>query len=125
MSRPLNFLHLTTFYPPYSFGGDAVQIVPAFACAGGERPSRGCGSLRGFLSPVAPGPTTDGICGAPERGAARTTQRLFKGLSPLLTQQTGQPWLKSKSIARGASVAAVRRDSFPQRLAARARGAGD
>ena len=26
MSRPLNFLHLTTFYPPYSFGGDAVQL---------------------------------------------------------------------------------------------------
>jgi glycosyltransferase involved in cell wall biosynthesis len=26
MSRPLNFLHLTTFYPPYSFGGDAIQI---------------------------------------------------------------------------------------------------
>ena len=26
MSRPLNFLHLTTFYPPYSFGGDAMYI---------------------------------------------------------------------------------------------------
>jgi hypothetical protein len=26
VSRPLNFLHLTTFYPPYSFGGDAVQL---------------------------------------------------------------------------------------------------
>lgn len=26
MSRPLNFLHLTTFYPPYSFGGDAIQV---------------------------------------------------------------------------------------------------
>lgn len=24
--RPLNFLHLTTFYPPYSFGGDAMYI---------------------------------------------------------------------------------------------------
>ena len=26
MNRPLNFLHLTTFYPPYSFGGDAMYI---------------------------------------------------------------------------------------------------
>jgi len=24
--RPLNFLHLTTFYPPYSFGGDAMYL---------------------------------------------------------------------------------------------------
>src|SRR4030095_4006061 len=24
--RPLRFLHLTTFYPPYSFGGDAMYI---------------------------------------------------------------------------------------------------
>ena len=24
--RPLNFLHLTTFYPPYGFGGDAMQL---------------------------------------------------------------------------------------------------
>ena len=23
---PLKFLHLTTFYPPYSFGGDAMYI---------------------------------------------------------------------------------------------------
>ncbi len=26
MNRPLNFLHLTTFYSPYSFGGDAMYI---------------------------------------------------------------------------------------------------
>jgi glycosyltransferase involved in cell wall biosynthesis len=26
MNRSLNFLHLTTFYPPYSFGGDAMYI---------------------------------------------------------------------------------------------------
>jgi len=26
VSRPLSFLHLTTFYPPYSFGGDAMYI---------------------------------------------------------------------------------------------------
>lgn len=26
MSRPLRFLYLTTFYPPYSFGGDAVYL---------------------------------------------------------------------------------------------------
>jgi hypothetical protein len=26
-SRPLNFLHLTTFYPPSSFGGDAIYAM--------------------------------------------------------------------------------------------------
>ena len=26
MPRPLNFLHLSTFYPPWSFGGDAIYI---------------------------------------------------------------------------------------------------
>src|SRR5512139_44704 len=26
IERPLNFLHLTTFYPPYSFGGDAMYL---------------------------------------------------------------------------------------------------
>ena len=26
MSRPLRFLHFTTFYPPYSFGGDAMYL---------------------------------------------------------------------------------------------------
>ena len=26
MSRPLNFLQLTTFYPPYHFGGDGMYV---------------------------------------------------------------------------------------------------
>ena len=26
MERPLNFLQFTTFYPPYSFGGDAMYV---------------------------------------------------------------------------------------------------
>jgi hypothetical protein len=26
MSRPLRFCMLTTFYPPYSFGGDGVYV---------------------------------------------------------------------------------------------------
>ena len=26
MNRPLSFLHVTTFYPPYSFGGDAAYV---------------------------------------------------------------------------------------------------
>src|SRR3954464_8975419 len=26
VDRPLNFLHFTTFYPPYHFGGDAMYI---------------------------------------------------------------------------------------------------
>ena len=26
MTRPLRFCFLTTFYPPYSFGGDAIDV---------------------------------------------------------------------------------------------------
>ena len=35
MSRPLNFLHLTTFYPPYSFGGDAMYLYRLSHALGG------------------------------------------------------------------------------------------
>ena len=38
-SRPLRFLHFTTFYPPYSFGGDAMylyRLCHALADAGHE-----------------------------------------------------------------------------------------
>ncbi len=51
----MNFLHLTTFYPPFSFGGDAMYIY---------RLAHGFGAL-----------------------------------SPLLTQQTGRPFLKMGRIA--------------------------
>ena len=39
MSRPLRFLHVTTFYPPFHFGGDAMgieRLVAALARRGHE-----------------------------------------------------------------------------------------
>lgn len=97
MNRPLNFLHLTTFYPPYSFGGDAVQLyrlAHALADAGHHVDVVHCVDSYHMFHPGAP-PVP-----YPEHpGVVRHELRSgFKALSPLVTQQTGRPWLKQKTI---------------------------
>jgi glycosyltransferase involved in cell wall biosynthesis len=90
---------VTTFYPPYHFGGDATYVqalsrvlvdegheVEVIHCVDAYRLKQ-----RGPLPPVLG--TDDGI----------TVHRLesrFGLLSPLLTQQTGHPGLKSRSVHR-------------------------
>ena len=97
--RPLKFCMITTFYPPQNFGGDGIFIhrlsnelakaghsvdvihdVDAYRSLG--RPGR------------APGRAP------PERHAPSRSRSRAGILSPLLTQQTGAPWLKRKKIAR-------------------------
>jgi glycosyltransferase involved in cell wall biosynthesis len=98
MSRPLNFLHLTTFYPPYSFGGDAVQLYRlshALGDAGHHVDVIHCVDSYHLLHPGEPAIQ---YAGHPNV----VTHQLRSGLhsiSPLLTQQTGRPWLKGKKIA--------------------------
>jgi glycosyltransferase involved in cell wall biosynthesis len=97
MSRPLNFLHLTTFYPPYSFGGDALQIYRlshALADLGHRVDVVHCVDAYRLLHP-APPPLE-----YPEHpGVVRHELRSpFTWLSPLLTQQTGRMILKRRSI---------------------------
>ena len=97
MSRPLNFLHLTTFYPPYSFGGDAMYIyrlAHVLGDAGHNVDVVHCADSYHMLHP-----------GEPEIQFADhpnvKTHRLstgYKWLSPLLTQQTGRLVLKQKPI---------------------------
>ena len=97
--RPLNFLHLTTFYPPFSFGGDAIQIyrlAHALGDLGHSVDVVHCEDSYRLLHagdpPVAfpdhPNVTRHGL------------RSKFGNLSPLLTQQTGRPWLKNDSISR-------------------------
>lgn len=97
MSRPLNFLHITTFYPPYSFGGDAMYIYRlshALAEAGHKVDVIQCVDAYHMLHP---GPPPIGFAEHPN--VKRHELRSGMGvLSPLLTQQTGRPWLKSKTI---------------------------
>src|SRR5262249_17800651 len=97
--RPLKFCMLTTFYPPYHFGGDAIGI---------QRLARGL-VRRGHKVTVihdvdaynllhrgpepSPEPEPEGL----------TVQRLKSGLgrlSPLLTQQTGRPIVNGRRIRR-------------------------
>ena len=93
MSRPLNFLHLTTFYPPYSFGGDAMyvyRLAHALGDAGHRVDVIHCVDSYHLLHPAEPEIEF-------EPHPKVTTHGLrsgYKWLSPLLTQQTGRPLLK-------------------------------
>ena len=96
-SRPLNFLHLTTFYPPYSFGGDAIQLYRlchALAAEGHHVDVIHCVDAYHLLHPADPP-----LQFAEHPNVVRHELRSpYKGLSPFLPQQSGQPWLKRDAI---------------------------
>src|SRR6266513_2848478 len=98
MSRPLNFLHLTTFYPPYSFGGDAMQLYRlshALAEAGHH-----VDVVHDVDSYHLAHPGEPPVKFAEHPNVVRHELRSrFKWLSPLVTQQTGRLGLKRKSVA--------------------------
>jgi glycosyltransferase involved in cell wall biosynthesis len=97
--RPLSFLHLTTFYPPYSFGGDAMylyRLCHGLAEQGHHVEVIHCVDSFHLLHPGEPK-----IPFAEHPGVIRHELRSPYGwLSPLVTQQTGQPWLKLKTIQK-------------------------
>ena len=98
MSRSLSFLHLTTFYPPYSFGGDAAQLYRlshALAESGHHVDVVHCVDAYHLLHPGEPP-----VKFAEHPNVVRHELRSgYKWLSPLLSQQTGRMGLKRKSIA--------------------------
>ena len=99
MTRPLSFIHLTTFYPPYSFGGDAMyvyRLAHALGDLGHHVDVVHCVDSYELLHPAAP------EIDFPEHPRVRRHElRSGAGfLSPLLTQQTGRPFLKRRSIQR-------------------------
>jgi glycosyltransferase involved in cell wall biosynthesis len=96
---PLRFCMITTFYPPYSFGGDATaihQLANMLARRGHEVDVIHCmDSYRALArgSPVAGYPNEPGV----------TVHSLKSGvgaLSPLATYQTGYPVFKARKIRR-------------------------
>jgi glycosyltransferase involved in cell wall biosynthesis len=95
--RPLRFLHLTTFYPPYSFGGDAMYIYRlshALAKGGHQVDVVHCVDSYHLLHPARPE-----IEFAEHPNVVRHELRSkYEWLSPLLTQQTGRTYLKHKQI---------------------------
>ena len=99
MNRPLSFLHLSTFYPPYSFGGDAMyvyRLCHALADAGHHVDVVHCVDSFHLLHPAAPP-----IAYAEHPNVTRHELRSPLGpLSPFLTQQTGRPYLKQAALRR-------------------------
>lgn len=98
ISRPLNFLHMTTFYPPYSFGGDAMYIYRlshALGNAGHHVDVIHCIDSYHLLHPAKPE-----IEFADHPNVSTYGLRSgYKWLSPLLSQQTGRPLLKEAQIS--------------------------
>src|SRR5262247_2570328 len=97
VSRPLNFLHLTTFYPPYSFGGDAMYIyrlANALGDLGHSVDVIHCIDSYHLQHPDKP------EVEFPDHPNVEThgLRSGYGWLSPLLTQQTGRPYLKGKRI---------------------------
>jgi len=97
MSRPLNFLHFTTFYPPHSFGGDAIylyRLCHALGDAGHHVDVVHCVDSYHLLHPGEPP-----VEFAPHPNVITHPLRSSLGLlSPVATHQTGRPWLKRGRI---------------------------
>jgi len=96
-SRPLRFLMVTTFYPPYNFGGDGIFVrrlsrelarrghhVEIVHCADAHR-------LVGGAPVVAEAERDEGLI-------VHTLKSPFGPLSPLATQQTGLPLFKISAL---------------------------
>lgn len=97
--RPLRFCMITTFYPPYNFGGDGIFVqrlsnelarrghqVEVIHCRDSYRLMAGKDPARGYDDH--PNVTVHGL------------KSPFGLLSPLATQQTGLPLFKAAAIRR-------------------------
>ncbi|MGH9685834.1 MAG: glycosyltransferase family 4 protein [Candidatus Acidiferrales bacterium] len=97
MKRSLKFCHLTTFYPPYSFGGDAMylyRLVNALARRGHEVDVVHCADSYHVLHPTLP------LKEFPNHPSVtvHTLKSRWGVLSPLVSQQTGSTWPNTNRI---------------------------
>lgn len=95
----LKFLMLTTFYPPYNFGGDGIfiyRLCNELARHGHSVDVVHCANAYELLEPGGPKgeyPNHPNI-------TVHTLRSRFGFLSPLLTQQTGHPFFKAAAIKK-------------------------
>jgi glycosyltransferase involved in cell wall biosynthesis len=97
--RPLRFCMVTTYYPPYHFGGDAVfvhRLANELARRGHRVDVIHC---RDAYHLAARQPA-EGPWDNHPNVRVHGLKSPFGFLSPLATQQTGRPWLKSARIER-------------------------
>jgi glycosyltransferase involved in cell wall biosynthesis len=95
--RPLRFCMITTFYPPYSFGGDGIfvqQLSNELARRGHRVEVIHCIDAYRLLAGQEPAKSYDDHPNVTVHGLKSP----FGLLSPLVTQQTGSPFFKSARI---------------------------
>lgn len=96
---PLSFCMITTFYPPYHFGGDAIGV---------QRLCHGLARRGHHVTVIHDVDAWRAVSGAPDPPLPRepegiTVHRLesrLRTLSPLLTQQIGRPVVHGRQIRR-------------------------
>lgn len=99
MGRSLKFCHVSTFYPPFSFGGDAIflhRLVNALAQRGHEVDVIHCADSFHALHPEVP---TKEFPNCPNV-TVHTLRSRWGVLSPLIAQQTGRTWPKTNEIRK-------------------------
>jgi glycosyltransferase involved in cell wall biosynthesis len=97
VGRPLRFVQLTTFYPPYSFGGDAIyvsRLAHALADAGHQVDVIHCVDSYRLFQPNSPPGAIEEHCNLRVHGLRSG----YGFLSPLLSHQGGRPFLKRRRI---------------------------
>ena len=97
--RPLvmRFCMVTTFYPPYHFGGDAVfvqALARGLTEAGHQVEVVHCEDAYRLKQEAPPITTED-----PDGVVVHRLRSRLGWLSPLITQQTGKPGLKARQLA--------------------------
>ena len=97
MERPLRFCMVTTFYPPYHFGGDGMHVyrlANGLARRGHSVDVIHCLDAYYLLKPSEP----EKVYENHPNVSIHSLKDKMGFLSPLLTQQTGYPVLKAKKI---------------------------
>jgi glycosyltransferase involved in cell wall biosynthesis len=97
MDRPLRFCMITTFYPPYHFGGDAIfvkRLANQLALRGHKVDVIHCLDSYNLLAGRQPEKASDDHANVTVHGIKSG----FGRLSPLAAQQTGVPIFQAKRI---------------------------
>lgn len=98
MAHPFSILHVSTFYPPWSFGGDAIylyRLAHALADDGHQVDVAHCRDAYTLLHPDPPPAAFPAHPGVRVHDLATPVGRF----APLLAHQTGRPLLKRRQLA--------------------------